>query len=178
MYCAFARFEEVKELKVPQLDLDGEDVVITFSKGKTYQFGEARQSVMPGISTEAEAVTPVGVLKGYVDRLKLIEGNKSLWLFPGLRMVKGELVSLNKPASYDAVAKDFKKVVKEAGLVASNGGEFGLHSMRRGAVTEAVNAGADEHSVMKQMRVVSASTVRRYATLKNDVLRKAARAAL
>ena len=70
------------------------------------------------------------------------------------------------------VARDFKKVAKESGLVASNGGEFGLHSMKRGAVTEAVNAGADEHSVMKQMRVACGSTV------STTLLKKAAMAAL
>lgn len=178
MYCTFGRFEEVKQLKVHQLEFVGDDVVVTFCKGKTYQMGEARKSVMPGGSQGQGEVSPVSVLKAFLTRLELLEGNEGSWLFPGLRSQRGTLLSLNEPASYEAVARDFKKVVGEAGLVASNGGEFGLHSMRRGAVTEAVNAGADEHFVMKQMRVVTSSTVRRYATVNTAMLRKAALAAL
>ena len=49
---------------------------------------------------------------------------------------------------------------------------FSLHSMRRGSVTAAVNAQADEHYLQKQMRVASAVTVRRYATVSNKNLEK------
>ena len=178
MYCTFARFEEVKQLKVQQLEFKGEDMVITFRKGKTYQFGEARKAVMPGELQGRGRVSPVNLLRDYLARLSSIEGNEDGWLFPGLKAKRKTWVSLNEPASYASVASDFKAAVKEAGLVPSNGGDFGLHSMRRGAATEAVNAGAGEHAVMKQMRVVSISTVRRYATLSDDMLRKAAVAAL
>ena len=178
MYCTFGRFEEVKQLKTQQLEFVRGDVVVTFRKGKTYQMGEARKSVMPGGSQGRGQVTPISVLKAYLARLKDLGSNEENWLFPGLINRRGTLVSLNEPASYEAVARDFKKVIGEAGLVASNGGQFGLHSMRRGAVTEAVNAGADEHFVMKQMRVVTSTTVRRYASVNTVMLRKAALAAL
>ena len=178
MYCTFARFEEAKQLKIHQLEFVQGDVVVTFAKGKTYQMGEARKSVIPGGSQSKGMVSPISVIQAYLARLKNLGGNDGNWLFPGLINRRGTVLSLNVPASYDAVARDFKVVVCEAGLVASNGGQFGLHSMRRGAVTEAVNAGADEHFVMKQMRVVSSNTVRRYASVNTTMLRKAAMAAL
>ena len=37
--------------------------------------------------------------------------------------------------------------------------------MRRGAATCAINNGAPDHLVMKQMRVASVQTVHRYSTL-------------
>ena len=48
--------------------------------------------------------------------------------------------------------------------------------MRRGAATSAVNNGASDHSVQKQMRVMSVSTVRRYASLDKEALKAAASA--
>ena len=50
--------------------------------------------------------------------------------------------------------------------------------MRRGGVTAAVNAGVDDHVIMKQMRVAGTDTVRRYATVNTKMLRVASAAAL
>ena len=57
----------------------------------------------------------------------------------------------------------------EAG-VTDDPSSFGLHSMRRGAATSAVNNGASDHSVQKQMRVMSVSKVRQYSTLKYTII--------
>ena len=59
--------------------------------------------------------------------------------------------------------------MKAAGLTTSPA-KFGLHSMIRGGVTSAVNGGADEHFLMKQMRVASGSTVHRYGTVNSKNL--------
>ena len=75
MYCTFARFEEVKQLKVEQLLLSEGDVVVTFRKGKTYQMGEARKAVIPG--GVYEGFNSTKVLKAYLDKLKNIEGNEA-----------------------------------------------------------------------------------------------------
>ena len=42
--------------------------------------------------------------------------------------------------------------------------------MRRGSVTALTQAGVSDHLVQKHMRVVSNSTVRRYATLSQEKL--------
>ena len=110
------------------------------------------------------AVNPVDIICQYMDRLKMVKGNSKGFLFPALRSTSKGDSSLDKPASYKAVLDQFKFIVKEAG-VANNLSAFDLHSMRRGGVTAAVNGGASEHFVQKQMRVARGSTVRRYATL-------------
>ena len=50
---------------------------------------------------------------------------------------------------------------------------FGLHSMRRGAATNAANNGASDHVIQKQMRVATVETVRRYSSLNTVSLRSA-----
>ena len=176
MYCTFARFEEAKGLKVDQLQFKDDEVLVKFKKGKTYQMGESRFGVMPRVT--GDPVAPVEVLEAYLLRLGNLRGNHENWLFPGIGTNKGVQFSLNKPVSYDYVARCFKTLVAAVGLVREDGGVFGLHSMRRGAATTAVNAGASEHAVMKQMRVMSGGTVRRYASLDVSVLRGAALAAM
>ena len=78
---------------------------------------------------------------------------------------------LNRPASYDSVRNQFKTLIKEVGL-SEDATEFGLHSMRRGGTTAAVNANEDEHFVQKQMQVASGATVRRYGTVNKENLAK------
>ena len=97
------------------------------------------------------------------------------FLFPALRVTtRGETV-LPRPASYESVLRQFKEAVVAAG-VAADPATYGLHSMRRGAVTSAINNGASDHAVQKSMRVASGSTVRRYATLSDDALKSASTA--
>ena len=66
-----------------------------------------------------------------------------------------------------------RKGLKAAGI--ENIEKFGLHSMRRGSVTALTQAGVSDHLVQKHMRVVSNSTVRRYATLSQEKLGKISR---
>ena len=82
-----------------------------------------------------------------------------IWMF-----VLGYVV-LEEAATNYCVRNQFKKVVVEAGI-RSEASSFGLHSMRRGGATAAVNKGASDHAVMKQMRVSTTATVRRYAIFK------------
>ncbi len=57
--------------------------------------------------------------------------------------------------------------------MAGSQADYGMHSMRRGGVTGAVNKGCSDHEVMKQMRVASQGTVQRYATLDRKKLSRA-----
>ena len=167
MYLTFSRYEEVAALRIKQVSKEGHNLLVLYEKGKTYQMGEARLAVMAG--RPDTALDPVKVVLAYIDRLSKTPGNKKGLLFPALHSsAKGDR-ALDKPASYKAVLSQFKVAVVEAG-VTTDPSTFGLHSMRRGGVTAAVNAGASDHAVSKQMRVAGVETVRRYATLDKSML--------
>ena len=101
------------------------------------------------------AINPVSVILEYKALLKKVPANESHLLFPALASSKTGIRSLNKPATYDCVQNQFKALVKEVGL-SMDASEFGLHSMRRGGATAAVNAHADKHYFQKQMQVARA----------------------
>ena len=83
-------------------------------------------------------------------------------MFPAIEVKGKKIVTLDKPVSYDALARQLKSFDR-----------YGTHSFRRGGVTPAVNNGCSENVVQKQMRVASSSTVARYATLSRASLAKA-----
>ena len=91
---------------------------------------------------------------------------------PSFRCTTSGYRVLDKPATCDRVRKQFKEVLVMAGVTADPA-TFGLHTMSRGAVTEAVNCGVSDHIVMKQMRVASTSTVTRNTTLNKKELKNA-----
>ena len=110
-----------------------------------------------------------------MDKLRAINKGVDSRLFTALRSTAAGDVVLDRSASYRSVLKQFKLVVVEAG-VTDDPSSYGLHSMRRGAATSAVNNGASDHAVQKQMRVMSVSTVRRYASLDKEALKAASSA--
>ena len=169
MYCTFSRYEESCALRPSDILEEGADLVVVYPKGKQYQYGEARESVM--LSQPGLEVNPVVVVKSYLRRLFEL-GNVGGLLFPSFRYSGKKLVVLEKEASYDCVLNQFKLYAGKAGI-SGKPEDYGLHSCRRGAVTTAVNNGCDEHTVQKQMRVSSSSTVVRYASLSRKRLGKA-----
>ena len=168
MYCTFARFEEVKALKVKQVKVEGSGLVIDFLKGKQYQHGECRMSVMP--AQDQLKIDPVQVVKTYTRRLKNMGAEDGSHLFPCLAFKSGSLRIMSQPATYDCVRKQFKKAIEQS-EVEGDTSRYSLHSLRRGAVTGAVNNGCDDHTVRKQMRVASVATVQRYASMDNERLK-------
>ena len=173
MYLTFSRYEEAAALTVKQVQKEGGNLIIQFEKGKTYQYGESRTAVMAG--QPDIVLDPVRVVKAYMKRLARTPGNSGGLLFPAVSStIKGDR-ALNKPASYYAVLRQFKELVVEAG-VTTDPAAYGLHSMRRGGVTEAINSGASDHIVMKQMRVSAVQTVQRYATVNTAMLASASAA--
>ena len=113
MFLTFSRFEEAKELTVGQIMEKGQDLVVTFAKGKQYQFGESRTSVMAGNSSRNVRLDPVGVVKLYMRKLKEKGGlGPNQKLFPALT---GKM-AFEQPASYGAVRSQFKYWVRRAGL--------------------------------------------------------------
>ena len=113
MYLTFSRFEEAKELTIGQIVEDGSDLVVTFKKGKQYQFGEARTSVMAGASCENDKLDPVSVVKTYMSLLvEKVGRNPDQFLFP---VLTGKS-AWRKPASYSVVRSQFKFWLRRAGL--------------------------------------------------------------
>lgn len=168
MFCTFCRFEEAQALKLGQVKLGKKDLVVDFLKGKQYQHGEARLGMMP--QQPNLLLDPTRVLRVYISRLEVeFSVSKDSWLFPAFTSFKGQMKVLSKPASYDCVRRQFKTEVAGAKL-AGETADYGLHSMRRGAVSGAINNGCSDHQVMKQMRVSSVATVQRYASLNKNQL--------
>ena len=169
MYCTFSRYEESASLKVSFVEDDGNDLAVNFNKGKQYQFGECRTSMVVGQKFGGQ--NPVFIIREYIKRLKLTNGEGE-WLFPALKRKGKKIFKLNAPASYDSLSGQFKRHGFRTGLDFPIK-EYGMHSFRRGGVTTAVNNGCSEHIVQKQMRVASTATVHRYATLSRKTLAKA-----
>ena len=76
-------------------------------------------------------INPVQVITVYISRLEGVAGNKGGLLFPALTSSNMGNFSLDKAALYDSLLRQFKLLVKAAGLTTSPA-DFGLHSMRRG----------------------------------------------
>jgi len=164
LFCTFSRYEETSALCVASIVFEESDVVVNFPKGKQYQFGEARSAVISETSV-------ILLLKAYIKKLKALDPGNQI-LFPSLRQVGKNTKLLQHTATYDCVRKQFKHFAALANIT-GNPDDYGLHSMRRGAVTAAVNHGCQDHIIAKQMRVSGLGTVHRYATLDKKSLRKA-----
>ena len=105
------------------------------------------------------------------------EGNNSKdFLFPNVRVLKGRLFTLNTPLTYNTMLKYLKREVSLAQLDFSSF-KVGLHSLRRGPVTQSVNSGSDPFLVQKLMRVKSLSMVDHYSELNMDSLLMVSKAA-
>ena len=122
MYCTFSRFEESVGLHVHHVVEEDGSFLVNFPKGKQYQFGEARTSVM--LSQPQLPINPVVVLKHYLARLGTFSEAK--WLFPTLKCVGKNVVVVDKPVSYDCALKQFKHFAKEAGISGCPG-DYGFH---------------------------------------------------
>ena len=150
-FSSFARFEELQFLQVANISMIDSDFSIEFLKGKTYR--EKRFGVIP--SLPQKDFNPSHIFGIYLDRVALLhsEGNcTSDFLFPNIRLVKNKVFTLNSPVSYDNILKMLKREASLAHLPFSNF-KLGLHSMRRGPVTQSVNSGTDPFIVKKLMRV-------------------------
>ena len=66
MYCTFSRYEESCALRPSDILEEGGDLVVVYPKGKQYQYGEARESVM--LSQTGLEINPVEVVKIYLRR--------------------------------------------------------------------------------------------------------------
>ena len=141
LYSSFGRYEEVSQLKLSDVNREEAGFILTFNKGKSYQFGENNIGVvsnLPGL-----VFNPSRVLSLYIDKVFFLHANSdspSDFLFPACRYSGHVEHSLDKPVSYDVILKQFKLSVSEA-KVEVGLSKVGLHCKRRGGVTHAVRAG-------------------------------------
>ena len=172
-YSSFGRYEEVANLKIEDVYSEDEGFVLTFKKGKSYQYGESHIGVLSNLPRLK--FNPAKIFSLYLDRVALMHAKsntKSDFLFPSIRKSVSVLHTLDKPVSYSNLLKKFKFCVKECKIQVGLS-KVGLHSLRRGGVTYAVRAGAPHPVVAKCMRVKGEAMVGYYATLTSKELRSA-----
>ena len=73
MFCTFSRYEESASLKISFIEDDGNDLAVNFNKGKQYQYGECRTSIVVGQMFEEQ--NPVTIIREYIRRLKMTNGD-------------------------------------------------------------------------------------------------------
>ena len=158
---AALRLDDLREEK----DASGRPViVITVRRSKTDQTGEGMEKAIFAASGRSKKNCPVAALRAWIAAAKL-EGNAPL--FP--RIMKGGHIGADCMTG-EAVALVIKKRAADAGIELDLSG----HSLRRGFVTSAVNAGASERSIMNQTGHKSVTTVRRYIERHNVLTDNAA----
>ena len=147
--------------------------ILTFQKGKSYQFGEPNIGVVSNLPKIS--FNPAWVFSIYLDRIALLHANSdhsSNLLFPSCKVSKTLEASLDRPVSYAVLLKQFTSAVADSNIQVGLS-KVGLHCMRRGGVTYAVRAGAPHEVVQKAMRVKT-KMVGYYATLKEEDFSKIA----
>ena len=134
LYSSFGRYEEVSQLKLSDVNREESGFILSFKKGKSYQYGESHIGVvsnLPGLTFNLSRV-----LSLYINRVAFLHANSdspSDYLFPACRYSGRVEHSLDKPVSYNnVILKQFKLLVLEA-TVDVGLSKVGLHCMRRGA---------------------------------------------
>ena len=129
-------------LKLSDIEQEESGFVVTFYKGKSYQFGESNLGVISNLPSLP--FNPAKVFSIYLDRFASLHANSnhgSDLLFPSCRISKDKEVSLDKSVSYSVISKQFREAVADSNIEIGLD-KVGLHCMRRVGVTHAVRAGA------------------------------------
>ena len=125
--------------------LETGNLMIKLRKGKKNQMAKNQDIILPKLDTSKCQDMDITVqLKRYVEKLEVQEGT-SKFLFPSFRSIKKEKKGhatflLNKPISYDLARRSLLEAVKST-KIKTGEADFGLHSLRVGALTAAANSG-------------------------------------
>ena len=142
-YSSFTRFEEIKPLLVDQVYL------VTFRKGKRYL--ESRLGVIPNLP-ELD-FNPAAIFMEYREIVASLHASSNSfvdYLFPNSTTKKKATVLKNETVKYDSFLRTLKKEASIAHLsFIELQHRLGAHSLRRGPVTVAVNAGTSDLHVQK-----------------------------
>ena len=171
LLCGFAgafRRSELAALRVSDLTEEKTPegrpvIVITLRRSKTDQEGAGMTKAIFAARPREKRFCPVSALREWISAAGLA-GDAPL--FPRIR--KGSQIDAAPvPMGGDSVALIVKRRAAAAGVEL----ELSGHSLRRGFVTSAINAGASERSIMNQTGHKSPMMVRRYierASVVND----------
>ena len=100
------------------------------------------------------------------------------FLFPNVVIKKGVVTLCDRPVAYNYFLKKLKMEASLAHLSCVELKEkLGLHSLRRGPVTKAINAGTSDFRVQKMMRVSSLSMVDHYSVADHQFLLQTSKSA-
>lgn len=144
------RVSDLTEEKTPE----GRPVfVVTIRHSKTDQEGRGMNKAIFAARPREKRFCPVAALREWIAAAGLAGDDP---LFPRIR--KGGQLDKAAPLGGDSVALIIKKRAAAAGVEL----ELSGHSLRRGFVTSAVDAGASERSIMNQTGHKSPMTLRRY----------------
>ena len=157
---AALRVSDLTEEKTPE----GRPVfVVTVRRSKTDQLGAGMTKAIFAARPREKRFCPVSALRDWIAAAGLA-GDAPL--FPRIRK-GGQIDAAPVPMGGDSVALIIKRRAAAAGVEL----ELSGHSLRRGFVTSAINAGASERSIMNQTGHKSPMMVRRYierASVVND----------
>ena len=135
-FVLFARYEEIAQLKKSSIKtLESGDLEITFEQAKNYNKWDGKTSCIA--KNQEVGFDPVQIIKSYVEDLG---GDESQWLFPNFKKgKKNSVVFINSHVSYDNMLKLLRQGLD---MIGQDGRRFSLHSVKTGAVSEAVNSGS------------------------------------
>ena len=169
-YSSFTRFKEIQGLLVGQLTLVDNDFFVQFFKGETYL--ESRFGIIPFLPTKD--FNPAGVFLHYLEvvaSMHAIQNASQDYIFPNITIKKNVVTLSDTHVQYNAFLKKLKIEASSAHLsCAELKLKLGLHSLRRGSVTRAVNAGTADFNVQKLMRVSSIGMVDYYSVAHHQFL--------
>ena len=126
---------------------------VQFRKGKTYL--EERYGVIPFLSEKN--FNPAGGFIIYLELVAKLHANQNSlhdYLFPNIVIKKGIEYLCDRPVAYNYFSKLLKVEASLAHLSCA-ALKLSLHSLRRGPVTKAVNAGTLDFNIQKLMRFSS-----------------------
>ena len=146
LYIAAGRFEEAAGIELENIQvLESGNIRVCLFKGKKNQLAKRQVVILSKLeSSNCPDLDITTLMKRYIERLEGQE-SKPKFLFPSCQCKmagKGEKSSspLNKPITYDTARRSLLEAVKVT-KIKKETDNFGLHSCRVGALTEAANSG-------------------------------------
>ena len=160
-FVAFVRYEELSKLRPENVHfLASGDVELEFPSAKNYDVWDAKKTTVGRNKNPEACFHPMVILRNYMNKLS---GAK--YLFPNFKKGKnGKIKFLNEKVSYDNMLKCLREGLASIKLADSQ--KYSLHSLRTGAVSEAVNSNrVDKETIQRHVRWKSPEMVQHYAEL-------------
>ena len=173
-YFGSARHEEAIDLRFNDITVNPSgNLVLDFCKGKTNQFKKRHQTVISDGFIQGTDFNPVGIVKEYLQRLRLTPGGAPIMLFPQLAsravhpgqpkvlVVKGDG---SEAIKYDYCRQQLKSILTQPDFRDKHGldGKFGWHSFRGGSLTAQAGQGVPLHLMQQQARHANPTTTLSY----------------